>query len=188
MLSKNNSEMRCFSLSIEKLLRVSERCLKRTEAYQSNRELDMPPEENYQVVYFFIKGNKDAPEDVLVYANCMYDVLYFHPLQDNSFPVLQSDFQYSLSDDLFKHLENGYTLAYMTWEVHGFVWDEISQYHQYFGHPAGLQKYLEFCKRNGITRERLEKECSYEGWDILTLYDRQTAKTAPPKMRKDMER
>ena len=79
-------------------------------------------------------------------------------------------------------------LAYMTWEVHGFVWDEISQYHQYFGHPAGLQKYLEFCKRNGITRERLEKECSYEGWDILTLYDRQTAKTAPPKMRKDMER
>ncbi len=175
-------------MSIEKLLRGSERYLKRTEAYQSNRELYMPPEENYQVDYLCIKGSKSTPEDVLAYANCMDEMLCFHPLQEDSRPVCMTDWQYGLDDDLFAHLEDGYTLAYMTWEVHGFVWDEISQYHQYFGHPAGLQKFLEFCKRNGVTRERLEKECSYEGWDILTLYDRQASKAVTPKMRKDLER
>ena len=175
-------------MSIEKLLRAAERYLKRTEAYQDNRELDMPPEENYQVDYLCIKGSRDAPEDVLAYASCIDEMLCFHPMQEDSRPIHMTDWQYGLDDDLFAHLENSYTLAYMSWETHGYVWEELSEYPNSFQHAAGMQSYLEFCRRGSVTRERLEKECGYDGVDVMPLYNRQAAKSEPKKPPKDLER
>ena len=52
------------NMSNEKLMRLAERALKRTESYQWNRGLDMPDEENYKIQYLLVKGSKNSPRCV----------------------------------------------------------------------------------------------------------------------------
>lgn len=56
------------NMSKERLMRLAERALKRTESYQWNRGLDVPDEENYKIDYLLVKGSKASPEDVVAYA------------------------------------------------------------------------------------------------------------------------
>ena len=57
------------NMSNEKLMRLAERALKRTESYQWNRGLDMPDEENYKIQYLLVKGSKNSPENAVAYAS-----------------------------------------------------------------------------------------------------------------------
>lgn len=44
------------NMSNEKLMRLAERALKRTESYQWNRGLDMPDEENYKIIIYWLRA------------------------------------------------------------------------------------------------------------------------------------
>ena len=147
--------------SKEKLLRFAERVLKRTKAYQYNRELSVPDEENYKMSYLLVKSNG-----------------------------ILNDWQFSFDYDLFQYLEGGYDLIAMTPDAHSGVWYEIAEYHDTSGIACvdGMQKYLDYCKRNGVTKDRLVREADYDGMDVMTLYDREAAKTVPEKKPKDFER
>lgn len=48
-----------------------------------------------------------------------------------------------------------------------------------------MQKYLEYCVRNYITKESLKEETGYNGKDIMALYDKEKAKI---KWQKGQER
>ena len=62
----------------------------------------------------------------------------------------------------------------------------IAAWHNgYIEHDKGMQKYLGYCKRNGITEEKMKKEVGYSGMDVMTLYD---SKADRSKSHKDMER
>lgn len=74
------------NMSKEKLMRLAERALKRTESYQWNRGLDVPDEENYKIDYLLVKGSKASPEDVVAYASFEDDMVRFHPLRENDRP------------------------------------------------------------------------------------------------------
>ena len=75
-------------MSKEKLLRLAERALKRTEYYQNVRELDVPDSENYKIDYLLIKGGKSASEDVIAYASYEDEMLRFRPLEEKDKPCL----------------------------------------------------------------------------------------------------
>ena len=86
---------------------------------------------------------------------------------------------------MFECLQEGYELAGMSMESHAVVWDFIDKCHEDIESEKGMQKYLGYCKRNGITRERLEKEGNYSGIDVMVLYDPKANRT---KKHKDRER
>ncbi|ERJ00226.1 hypothetical protein SAMN05444424_2761 [Bittarella massiliensis (ex Durand et al. 2017)] len=175
-------------MSKEKLFRLAERTLKRTEAYQDNRELDVPDSENYKIDYLLVKGGKSASEDVIAYASYEDEMLRFRPLEEKDKPFWDSSAKFDTEIDLFQYLEEGYSLAGMSPDCHYCVWLDIAEYHCEYKSQNGMQKYLDYCKRNGITKDRLAKETDYDGMDVMTLYDREAAKTAPEKKPKDFER
>jgi len=156
-------------LSKEKMMREAERVLKRTEEYQSNRELGI--DENYQIIYLLTKGSKATSDNVIVFAGCEEAVISFNPFRDEK-PIENWDFNFE--SDLFGSLESGYELAEMSLECHCNVWCTIEDWHGDIECLKGMQKYLGYCKRNGITREKLQSKVAYSGMDVMTLYDPKT--------------
>ena len=164
-------------LSDEKIIRASERALKRTEAYQENRLLG--DEKNYQIFYLLKKGKNAAPNSVIAFADKEEQVISFHPFREDE-PIWNWDFNFD--NDLFKYLQEGYELVDMTSESHYGVWWTIEEWHDgEISYPKGMQKYLSYCKQNGITKEKLK----YSGMDAMDLYEPKTERT---DRKKEMER
>lgn len=166
----------------EKLMRLAERALKRTEAYQENRDMGVAADENFQIDYILVRGNTEAPEDVIAYASHEDELLRLRPLDENAKPMTCYELLFNYDSDLFEYLEQGYSLAGMSLNCHYCVWFEIGEYHKDFESQDGMQKYLNYCKRSGVTKELLANETGYDGMDVMTLYDKEASKTAkPPK-------
>mgnify|MGYP001668013204 CR=1 FL=1 len=176
------------NMSKEKLMRLAERALKRTEAYQWNRELDVPEEENYKIDYLLVKDGKVSPEDVIAYASCEDDMVRFHPLRENDRPFAHYGDFFTYDTDLFDPLEQGYSLSCMSPEAHAFAWYEVEYLRSVIKHQAGMQSYLHYCKQHGVTREQLARLVDYEGMDVMKLYDRQAVRKAQGRQKKEFER
>ena len=178
------------SMSKEQLLRFTESILRQTAAYQYNREIGMQDEENYKMSYLLIEGNVNKPGRVLAYAVNDQDFLLFHPMEKPVYELLLSDWEFNFDYDLFQYLEGGFDLIAMTPDTHTGVWCEIAEYHGTTGITCvqGMQKYLHYCKLHGITKERLTREASYDGMDVLTLYNYKAIKAGAEKAQKDFER
>lgn len=145
------------NMSNEKLMRLAERALKRTEAYQWKRELDVPDEENHKIDYLLVKGSKAAPEDVAAYASVEDEMILFHPLRENDQPFANYGDFFNGDSDLFEPLEQGFSLACMSLEAHACAWYEIEALQGEIEHQTGMQKpmiisrsrFLWFCWENG---------------------------------------
>lgn len=176
------------NMSKEKLMRLAERALKRTESYQWNRGLDVPDEENYKIDYLLVKGSKASPGDVVAYASFEDDMVRFHPLLENDQPFAHYGECFTYDSDLFEPLEQGYSLARMSPEAHACAWYEIEDLQGEIEHQAGMQSYLHYCKQHGVTREQLARLADYDGMDVMKLYDRRAVRGAQGKQKKEFER
>jgi len=176
------------NMSKEKLMRLAERALKRTKSYQNNRELDIPDKENYQIDYLLIKGKKSTPEDVIAYASHEDEMLRFRPLDENDRPFWDYGIRFDTEIDLFEYLQEGYSLAGMSLDSHCCTWHDIANYRSEYRAQNGMQKYLDYCRRHGVTKELLACETGYDGMDVMSLYDRNAVKTAPEKKSDDLGR
>ena len=176
------------NMSTEKLMRLAERALKRTESYQWNRGLDMPDEENYKIQYLLVKGSKNSPENAVAYASYGGEIMILYPLQEDRQPIEINEDVFFFDSELFEALEQGYSVAFMSLESHCCIWYEIGNLQDKLEHPAGVQKYLHYCKQHGITRERLAREEYYDGMDAMKLYDRQAAIGSQAKKKQELER
>lgn len=176
------------NMSNEKLMRLAERALKRTESYQWNRGLDVPDEENYKIDYLLIKGSKAAPEDVVAYAAFEDDMVMFHPLRENDQPFVHYGDFFTYDSDLFEPLEQGYSPIGISLEAHACAWYEIEALQGELEHLAGMQNYLAYCKQHGVTREQLAREVGYDGMDVIKLYDRQAARGPQAKKKQEFDR
>ena len=68
--------------------------------------------------------------------------------------------------------ENGYRIVGMTMDCHYNVWSMIEDCHKGdIENLKGMQEYLDYCKKNSVTKDRLNKEMNYPGMDAITLYD-----------------
>ena len=168
-------------LSKEKMWRSSERAMKRTKGYQEYRELGQ--DENYELAYVLAKGRNPCAEDIIAVAMYEDDAIQFFPFSDREEFDLWG---FNFDRDLFECLETGYEIVGMSMDSHLNVWYTIGAWHNgYIEHENGMQKYLGYCKKNGITEEKLKKEVGYSGMDVMTLYDSKADRT---KSHKDMER
>lgn len=169
------------NINKEKMWRSAERALKRTKRYQDYREFGQ--KENYELVYVLTKGKYPRGNDVIAVAGYDEEAIQFYPFGNRKeFDLWGFNFEC----DLFECLQEGYELAGMSMECHVNVWYTIEESHECgIEYEKGMQKYLGYCKRNGITKERLEKEADYKGLDAMTLYD---PKADRAKSHKNMER
>lgn len=76
----------------------------------------------------------------------------------------------------------------MSPECHYCVWFDIAEYRSEYQSQFGMQKYLDYCNQNGITWELLSRENSYDGMDVMMLYDKQVVKASKEKHSKDFTR
>lgn len=160
-------------LSKAKLMREAERFLKRTKAYQENREFGC--DGNYELAYVITKAGRTQPESVLAYAMYEDSMLSFFPLREE--PNLCEDWAFNFDDNLFEPLEDGYEIVGMTLDSHFGVWATIEDWKDGdIEHENGMQKYLAYCKRNGVTKELLQEKVSYDGMDVMELYVKESLK------------
>jgi len=155
-------------MSTEKIMRAAERFLKRTKEYMENRDAD----DNYTIDFVLFKGNAFAPEDVIASASCVDFSISLKPLHSEDTSVTH-DWTFNFDDDLFGMLESGYKIAGMTMDCHFCVWHTIGESQRDdIENPKGMQMYLSYCKRNGITAQELKVDTSYDGVDVMTLYEK----------------
>ena len=146
-------------------MRVTERALKRTAAYREHTGED----ENYEIFYVIFKGDLSRPDDIIAQAIYQDEALIFHPFSDNEVtPMSSCDIDI---DDDFEYLEYGYKIAEMSLACHFYIWHSISETNgDYIECLQGFQLYLGYCKKNGITVEKLRNEEDYTGMDIMEFY------------------
>lgn len=163
-----------------RIMRQAERTLKRTKFYLDSRTASTNPEDNFQLDYVLVKKYKSIPDIGIAYAHYVDEIIKFDPFKENAAAQAVPDWSFSFDTNLFYHLEDGYDLVGMPLPVHGEVWAEIAYYKpDDILSSKGIQQYLHFCKRNGITADRLRKEVHYKGMDVMTLYDKSAFRREP---------
>jgi len=166
-----------------KIMRTAERTLKRTEVYRENRTDSSDPENNFQLDYVLVKGGNSIPDNGIAYAHYEDKVISFDPFQNGTGIQNVWDWAFSFDESLFTYLERGYELAGMSVEAHCAAWSEIEEFHGLGSIHSikGLQRYLNYCNRNGVTVDLLRREFQYNGMDVMTLYDKSAVRGKPPQ-------
>ena len=150
---------------------LTEKAIKRTRAYQDNREKGIVDSDNYQVAYILTNG--DTLKDAVAYAEYEDTMLYFRSLEESEHAVENYEDVFAFGCDLFEWLEEGYQLVEMSLKFHVYAWNALKCNQEDFGISNGIQLYLDYCKQNGIEKELLEKETGYNVMDAMALYDEQ---------------
>ena len=83
-----------------------------------------------------------------------------------------ADWAYNIDDDIFGRLQDGDEIIFMSILTHGGIWETINNwYPDDVENKKGMQEYLKYCKRNGITKAFIDKKT---GWndipDIMKYY------------------
>lgn len=154
-------------LNNEKIIRISNRALKRLDEYKKVRELEWG--ENYQISYILEKNNE--PQNIRVFANICDEedrVISFNPFLQEE-PIWHWGFNYER--DLYDYLINDYTLIHMIMPTHCFVWEDINEFSkkEIYLHD-GIQKYLAYCKKNKITLEKIQEFSGLNIPNVMRFY------------------
>lgn len=140
------------------LIKESKNMLNEIEMYNMNIELvlvDKNNVENSKVIA--IREDGEAGNVLLPYQKDFKDVL---------------DWNYSFDKHLFKDLQAGMDIVYISDETHLAVWDEIERFYpENIEFNKGMQKYLKYCKENDITKEYIKKTTNQKNiTDIMRFY------------------
>lgn len=155
-----------------KIMRRAARTLKRMDCYLESRDASKMLGYKYELDYVLKKD-----DTAIAYAHCADEIIKFDPFNNDAAAQSVWAWAFSLDDDLFSYLEHGYELAGIAPETHNETWTEISErYEVGVDHPKGMQRYLHYCKQNGITVDYLRREFQYSGIDVMILYDKTALK------------
>lgn len=147
--------------------------------HQSNKYKEFEP------AYIFIKEdidhykvqitaiNKDDPEDGMIYKT---DETVKANLDDsiNVYPLFE--WQWNIDEDIFEILNDGYQIDFMDMTIHYGIWTTINDWGlNEIECKEGLNKYILFCKNNGISAQTIKSTVGHDIKDIYPLLDRHLA-------------
>lgn len=129
-------------------------------------------EESMHIDYILDKKNEDGIILVKALAYCETDDSHICEIELDSnghqeYGVVP-DWDYNCDSYLLADLEDGYTITYMPLESHAGHWYFINKFNEEIEYTKGLQIYLSYCQKQGITHEILYK--IYNVPDITSLY------------------
>lgn len=82
------------------------------------------------------------------------------------------DWDYSIDKNIFGELEMNKNIGYMDIFTHLAIWNEINECYPYdIEHKHGMQKYIDYCKKNNITKQIIDEKMNTNILDIMR-YDK----------------
>lgn len=124
------------------------------EIYMSRHDLEK--EYELEVVYYNPKEKEDCFAYVLEKANCD-EIRELKPFSNDEEPDYIAEWAYNIDDYDFESLQEGYEIAYISMAGHYNFWCMLEQWMpDDIQNIEGMQKYLTYCKTNGITKELIE--------------------------------
>ena len=107
-------------------------------------------------IIFYNKKTKDY------YINVSnYDDMGYFTYKDNELSEYNHifDWSYSIDENIFYFLEEGYDIEYITDDVHKGIWFELDTLCiEDIQYQKGFKRYLDFCKEHNITNETLDEK------------------------------
>lgn len=145
--------------TIEKLKNKMEKILKKSEDHR-DKEID-----------YILLNSKTG--DVHAIATNYDEILEFNfNIKESSidyYEIIEALF--SEDNDFFGRLEDGYHIEYISMDTNYGLWHVISEtYPQSIENKLGVQKYLQYCKNNNITKETIDDAIKGETPDIMHYY------------------
>lgn len=149
-----------------------EELIEQVKEYLKSEELQVKTEDEnkggYSLMYILIR--KYSPEKTTAVAsNESGGVFMFYPYDEKE--DFSEPWDFDADRLLFEMLGEGYEILDMTMDGHLDVWFYVSEMGMDgIWYKQGMQKYLEYCVKNGVTGEVLQREMEYDGDDLLALY------------------
>lgn len=142
-------------LSSEKIIRMTNRALKRTTIYQESQD-----DETARPELFAILKKDDNAKGILALAT--FDETEFFSFHPGLMDEPRWHWGGLISIDILEYLNNGCELVFMPLSSHAAMWHEMSECESECA-PSGeaLQKYLEYCRRNNVTFEKVRDVEAY---------------------------
>lgn len=145
-------------MNIEKLKEEFNNILRESEEYK-----------DYEIKYIFHYKKEDTYEAIAVYDDEIASIFY----HSKEIEVLL-DPLYNFDDEIFGSIEkmNG-EIVYMDLDTHCFIWKYIYDLYPYdIENKKGMLDYLEYCKKNNITKELLDKYNEVDNPDAMVYLDK----------------
>lgn len=122
----------------------------------------------YEIMY--ILTDKENPEQSIALAS-NYDEMIEIDMKTQEINTIM-DWSYNIDDDILEKLQNGKEISYMNMGTHYGIWNTVNDVGiEEIENKKGLQKYLQYCKKNNINKDLIEKENQLnEVEDIMQYY------------------
>ena len=122
---------------------------------------------NYELQYILSRNSKITD---IIYAD---DTNVINLNLDSS-KIKKFEKEYSVLDEiLLPEIEKGKQIEFISDETHDWLWYIIETYYpDDLENKKGMFKYLEYCKKNNITRKYLDEKFDSSPSDLLDLYDK----------------
>ncbi len=152
--------------------KLAEKVMKELPLYRENMRDGVPEEENFHIDQVLYRGDPRDPEDIMALAVRDDTFIMFSPLTPEktpyNYPPMFGPEICTYDDLLFGPLEDGYDISFIQTDVHESIWADVGEdmARDNIQYPGGVQKYIAYCKENGITQAMLREKHGYTGIDI----------------------
>lgn len=145
--------------TIEKLKNKMEKILKKSEDHR-DKEID----------YILLNSKTGGVHAI---ATNYDEILEFNfNIKESSidyYEIIEALF--SEDNDFFGRLEDGYHIEYISMDTNYGLWNVIDElYPTDINNKLGVQKYLQYCKNNNITKDTIDEAIKGETPDIMHYY------------------
>lgn len=155
----NIKEIHSYSIKWEKdnMLKETKELLNSSEEYRKMQ------------IEYMLKDKDDINKSKAI-AMRDDDIIEINPFKKEINSI--ADWAYNFDEDIFRELQSNKEIAYMSFDTHYGIWTFIKDVTtEEIKNKNGMQKYLKYCKDNGITKETIEKQCNTKDvFDIMKYY------------------
>lgn len=113
-------------------------------------------------------------EETITIANNNHEALVFSPHTKDSEKNFSNyeDWNFNFDWMVFEELEGDYQIGFISNRMHYNIWQTLNElYPQRIDHKDGVQRYLQFCADNKITKEYLDKELNSDTPDAMKFFE-----------------
>lgn len=116
--------------------------------------------DNHDLMFKAVSYNRDNPDEIIGITNIEgYE-------QYRSIP----EWDYNVDSYLFEDLSDGFKILYMPLDIHYGLWQYINEDRSGIECQSGLQRYLKYCKEEGINANIISHVLSHSIDDVMDLY------------------
>lgn len=141
---------------------VFDKCVRRWHKYDVDNEYDISH------IFYRVDENND-PDAILCGVDhaTHIEIVAFYPFRKEK---RVKGWNFDIDNYIFKILEEGYNILFMSIETHQRIWKDINlMYPEDLKHVQGFKKYISYCKRNHISKELIYNQTFCEVEDIYRL-------------------